>query len=140
MDTYLASIVLLGAASIALTIWTMRWLKVNYPQSYDDPAMASLGGFAAFSVLVAQKLSISEPYNLLIVAIPIFIVISFMSAGKLNRRLGYASLSTVVVLLSAAGPYWGRLNSWVAYTAVSVMFIVLWVILFRWRYVHCQNN
>ncbi|WP_444958743.1 hypothetical protein [Microbulbifer sp. ZKSA002] len=141
MDIFLALIISASVLVILLTIWLLRWLKQNYPQSYNDPAMVGLGGFAAFIMIGSQKLSIlPEPYELLAATIPIYIAISFMSAGKLHTKLSYSSLSLAVVAITAAATYFCSLGSWVAHSTVVVVFSTLWVILFRWRYVHNQNN
>lgn len=140
MDTFLATIIFISVVAVMLTAWLLSWLKKNYPQSYNDPAMAALGGFASFIAISSQKLPLKEPYNLLIVAIPIFLVISFMSAGDLSKKLAYSALSISALLISSGLVYFNAGENWVNEITVGIIFCILWVTLFRWRYVHNQNN
>lgn len=139
MDIFLVFIVIAGIAFLVFTVWFMRWLKINYPKSYDDPAMAGIGGAAAFLVLGSQQLALPAPYHVLAAAVPICIIVSFMSAGMLASRLTYAGVSLTVLLLLAVATYCAGLKNWVMYSGASAVFFVLWVILFRWRYVHKSN-
>jgi hypothetical protein len=140
MDIFLASIAVVGIVLLVSTIWFMRWLKLNYPQSYADPAMAGVGGMAAFLVLGSQQLKIQDPYHVLVAAVPLYFILSFMSAGVLARQLTYVGLSLAGLFILASAIYWFGLNDWVMYTGALAIFLVLWVALFRWRYVHNKSN
>jgi hypothetical protein len=140
MDIFLASIAVVGIALLVSVIWFMRWLKLNYPKSYADPAMAGIGGTTAFLVLSRQQLKLQEPYHVLVAAVPMYFILSFMSAGVLSRQLTYASTSLLALLSLAAATYWFGLKGWVMYTGAFAVFLVLWVALFRWRYVHNKSN
>lgn len=113
---------------------------MNYSQSYNDPAMAGLGGFSGIVFVGSQKLSIQEPYGLVIAVIPLFIVISFLSDDNISRKLFYSGFSIIFVLAGAAAIFFGLAPGWVAVSVTVIVFCILWVILFRWRYVHNQND
>ncbi|WP_276666489.1 hypothetical protein [Thalassolituus oleivorans] len=140
MDIFLIAIVFVSVLVAGLTLWFLHWLKLNYPQAYDDPAMAGLGGFSGFTFIACLNQSALDPYNVLVASVPIFIAISFMSAGILRKKLTYSVMSVAVVLIAAIAAYVGVIASWVAEIVTAIVFCILWVLLFRWRYVHNQNN
>ena len=139
MDIFLASIIFVSILVITLTVWLLHWLKANYPQSYNDPAMAGLGGFAGFILVLSLGLPFQNPYGLVIAAIPTFIIISCMSAGSMNKKIVYSAMSVTVVSFSALATYYSSFPSWATEALIALVFCILWVILFRWRYVHNQS-
>lgn len=99
--------------------------------------MIRLGAW--FLILLSQQLELPAPYHVLVAAIPIYVMVSFMAAGVLVRQLTYAGVSLTILLLLASVTYWAGLKNWAMYTGASAVFFVLWVILFRWRYAHKSN-
>lgn len=140
MDVFLISIMVVSVLVAGLTLWLLGWLKLNYQRAYDDPAMAGLGGFSGFVFIACLNQSALEPYNVLVASIPVFIAISFMSAGLLKGKLKYSMISVAVVLIAAIAVYVGVITIWVAEAVTAAVFCILWVLLFRWRYVHNQNS
>lgn len=140
LDALLIVIATLCLAVAVSAVWLARWLKSNYPKSYDDPSMAALGGMSALAVTAGLKLPTPEPYNLMLAMLPIFLVVSFMAARKTYERIACAVASVSPVLLSAGATYWGSFSSWLVYTTLFIVFCSLWLKLFRWRYVHAQTD
>lgn len=126
-----ASLFVAGAS-----LWLLKWLKSNYPQTYEnDPVMAGLGGVAAVSVIASGKLPIDEPFHVVISMVPVFLIVCFLLSSAYPKRLGYMGLVTVSILLTVFIQHFFGLGSWFVYSSVSIVFACLWIQLFRVRYV-----
>lgn len=132
----LASLIIAGA-----TLWLLKWLKLNYPQAYEnDPVMASLGGVAALSMIASSKLQVEEPFNFIIGMLPIYIIVCFLLSPEYVKRFKYIGLVALAMILTVSISNISGLGNWFVYSSAFIVFACLWGLLFRVRYVLIDNN
>ena len=141
METFWIAFIFASLIISGVILCLLKWLKTNYPQAYDnDPAMASLGGVAAMSVIGSSNLSIEAPFNVVIGMLPIYLVVCFLLSEKNLERIKYIGSVALAIALTILIKFIAELGNWFIYSSLSIVFSCLWVLLFRARYVLKNNN